>query len=323
MVATTHPVEVADGLFRVDWAIGTKPMASYLLVGDDVALVDSGIITTPAEVYRPAIEALGRRLADVGMLVITHADADHIGGNHAARGLFPNLMLACHHDDLHWASDPATLTAERYDGFTPYGLRYDQATFDRLASWMGPAESIDTILRAGERLPLGNANLTVHHVPGHSPGHICLHDASRGFALIGDAVFGRSQLDTHGGWSAAPPYDDVAAYRSSIGTLRRLAPELMLGCHYPPMRGDEVTAFLDASEAWVDDAAAFVADLLAGERGPVSLTRAIEAANPVLGPYANPGELRWAMRAHLEAMVADRTARHVERDGIITWEATG
>jgi len=318
---TTGPVEVADGLYRVDWAIGTKPMASYLLVGDDVALIDAGITTTPAEVYRPAIEALGRRVADVGMLVITHADADHIGGTHAARGLFPNLMLACHHDDLHWASDPAALTRERYDGFVPYGLRYDRETFDRLASWMGPAEPIDTPLRAGERLPLGDALLTVHHVPGHSPGHICLHEASRGYALIGDAVFGRSQLDTGGGWSAAPPYDDVAAYRGSIETLRRLGPDLLLGCHYPPMRGDEVTAFLDASAAWVDDAAAFVADLLASASEPVSLARAIEAANPVLGPYANPGELRWALRAHLGAMVADQAAHRVERDGIIAWEA--
>ena len=313
-------MEVAPGVHRLEFAVGTKPIAMYLLAGDGLILVDSGLPSTPEEVYLPAIRELGRRPEEVRLLVITHADADHIGGNAAVRRLFPNALLACHARDQRWASDPAVITAERYDGFVPFGLRYDQAVFDTLGSWMGPPEPMDLLLQGGERLRLtGDEWLTVLHVPSHTPGHICLHNPTRRYALIGDAVFGRAQLDTAGGKAAAPPYADVAAYRGTIQTLAALDLDLLLTCHYPVMRGAEVAAFLVDSLAWCDQAEEVTRRLLREADGPLLLEEAIARADPLLGPFADPGELRWALLAHLDDLVARGEAARAARDGVVGW----
>ena len=51
--------EVAPGVHRLAWSVGAKPMAVYLLAGDKLTLVDTGLPDTPAAVYLPAVEALG------------------------------------------------------------------------------------------------------------------------------------------------------------------------------------------------------------------------------------------------------------------------
>ena len=317
-------MEVAPGVHRLEFTVGTKLMAMYLLAGDRLILVDSGLPSTQQEVYLPAIRELGRRPEDVRLLVITHADADHIGGNAVARRLFPNALLACHARDQRWCSDPAVMTAERYDGFVPYGLRYDQAVFDTLASWMGPPEAMDLLLQGGERLRLAADDwLTVYHVPGHTPGHLCLYNPEERYALIGDAIFGLSQLDTEGNWSAPPPYTSVDAYRGTLQTLAALEIDLLLTCHYPIMRGEAVRRFIDDSRRFVELAEEVARRLLRESGGPLMLAEAIDRADPLLGPFAFARDLQFALVAHLDHLVAQGEAERVTHEGVQAWAWTG
>ena len=312
--------EVSPGIHRLEFAVGTKPMAMYLLAGEHLILVDSGLPDTPETVYLRAVHALGRRPEEVRLLVMTHADADHIGGNAEVRRLFPNALLACHARDCRWASDPAAIMAERYDGFVSFGLRYDQEVIGLLESWMGPPEPMDILLQGGERFRLADDDwLVVHHVPGHTPGHISLHNPTHRYALIGDAVFGRAQFDTDGVKAAAPPYTDVVAYRATIQILAELDLDLLLTCHYPVMRGEEVADFLDASRAWSDLAEGVTRRLLREAGGTLTLAEAIDRANPLLGPFAAPRELQWALLAHLDHTVTKGEAERITRDGMVAW----
>lgn len=314
--------EVAPLVHRIDFALGPKPMAMYLLAGDRVTLVDTGIPSTPSEIYLPALEAIGRRPEEGALVVITHADADHIGGNAEVRRLFPNALLACHPLDERWCADPNVIMNERYDGFLPYGLRYEPDVFAFLAGWMGPAVQIDLLLTAGSKIRLTDDDwLTVHHAPGHTPGHIVLHNPNHRYALIGDAVFGQSQIDTEGGKSAAPPYTSVPAYHATIETISSLDVDLLLTCHYPVMQGAAVKHFLDESRAWSDRATEAVRGLLGRAGEPVTLGDAIEALDSELGPFAAPRELQWALLAHLDDAVARGEARRTSSDEIVAWEA--
>jgi glyoxylase-like metal-dependent hydrolase (beta-lactamase superfamily II) len=316
--------EVAPSVHRLEFAIGDKPMAMYLLNGDRVTLVDTGLPDTPESVYLPALSALGRSPEDVGLVLITHADADHIGGNAAVRRLFPNAMLACHPLDKRWSSDPDVIIAERYDGFLEFGLRYEPEVFAVLGSWMGPAEPMDLLLSEGARIRVRDDDwLTVRHVPGHTPGHILLHNPARGYAIIGDAIFGQSQLDTSGGKSAAPPYTDVNAYRRTIETIRSLDVDLLLTCHYPVMSGRNVKQFVDDSLAWSERAEEAVRNLLNSASEPVTLGDAIEQLDPVIGPFAAPRELQWALLAHLDHAVNQGEAQRTTMDEIVAWEPAG
>lgn len=319
-------MEVAAGIHRLEFNVGTKRIAMHLLVGDGLILVDSGLQQTPEDVYVPAIRELGYRPEDVRILIITHADADHIGGNATCRRLFPHVQIACHTRDQRWASDPAVITTERYDGFySDHGLRYDQEVFDMLSSWMGPAEPMDILLQGGERIRRADDDwLNIYHVPGHTPGHICLHNPIQRYAIIGDAIFGRSQLDTAGSWSAPPPYTDVSSYRGTIQTIAALDVDMLLTCHYPVMHGETIRDFVDASRQFVDLAEAITRQLLQESKEPLTLREAVTRANPLLGPFAFPDDLQFALLAHLEhAEEMHQAKRGRDKGGTVTWTWCG
>ncbi len=60
------------------------------------------------------------------------------------------------------------------------------------------AVEIEHALKDGDVIKIGRGELKVLHVPGHSPGSICLYDKEDGFVIVGDALFegsiGRTDL---------------------------------------------------------------------------------------------------------------------------------
>ena len=60
------------------------------------------------------------------------------------------------------------------------------------------AVEIERPLKEGDVVKIGSGQLKVIHVPGHSPGSICLYDEADGFVIAGDTLFegsiGRTDL---------------------------------------------------------------------------------------------------------------------------------
>ena len=97
----------------------------------------------------------------------------------------------------------------------------------------------------------------------------------------------------------------------------------MLTCHYPVMRGAEIAAFLDASEAFVDAAERVTEELLREAAGPLKLAVAIERAASQLGPFGFVPDLKYAMLPHLELAEARGLAERTTTDGVVAWRFSG
>lgn len=85
----------------------------------------------------------------------------------------------------------------------------DRFLYDALpeqGQWFGfsytPAPIPDRQLEAGQKIPVGDLTLRVHHTPGHSPGSVCFE--THGQIFCGDLIFAGSigRTDLPGGSQA-------------------------------------------------------------------------------------------------------------------------
>jgi glyoxylase-like metal-dependent hydrolase (beta-lactamase superfamily II) len=89
--------EVAPGIHRIESDLGSRFMAQYLLIGAQrTVLVDTGLAQTPDTALVPALEEAG---LEPDLILISHADLDHCGGNRTMRQRYPRTLLACHERD--------------------------------------------------------------------------------------------------------------------------------------------------------------------------------------------------------------------------------
>ena len=72
-----HPQVVQIGCY---WGDGGHTDL-YLLEGDSLAIIDTGVADTPSKYIAPALETYGLTLADVDIILNTHGHHDHTGGN--------------------------------------------------------------------------------------------------------------------------------------------------------------------------------------------------------------------------------------------------
>lgn len=111
-------------------------------------------------------------------IVNTHCHFDHIMGVEFIRKEYGIPFLA-HESDSFWVGK--AVEQGRMFGFE-----------------MNPVGEIDSFLSENETVKFGKTELQVFHVPGHSPGHVCLYNAEAGVLIAGDVLFygsiGRTDL---------------------------------------------------------------------------------------------------------------------------------
>jgi glyoxylase-like metal-dependent hydrolase (beta-lactamase superfamily II) len=298
-------MDVAPGIYRIESILGPRPFSQYLLVGERSLLVDTGVAETPAEVILPFLEG---RLPD--LVLNSHADVDHFGGNAAIAEAAPNAVFLAHALDAPWIESSEAILRERYGWYQAHGLGYPPDVFTWLADAMGPDRAVDIRLRGGEQIRLGpELVVDVLHLPGHTPGHLGLWDPASRTAIVMDAVMGRGLLDMEGNVISPPPYFDVEGYLGSARMLASLRPQRLLTAHYDVMEGAEVERFLADTVAFVEDAGRIAAASIE-EAGELSLASLVDRADAELGPFtAMANELGGTMRAHLRDLVLQGRVR--------------
>ncbi len=178
--------------------MGTYPPNVYLVKGERVALIDSGYGD------EAALSARRKQLAElvvakVEYLVITHHHTDHRAGVEALR-----------------AATGATVLAHVLEK----GLYRDDSTPIPADRWVEDEPVLD----------LGNLHLKLLHMPGHSPGHLCVLVQETKVLFSGDQVLGV------GTTAIGQPHGDMRQHIASLERLRGLDLDIILPAHGPPIR---------------------------------------------------------------------------------------
>ncbi len=209
-------MKVAEGIFRVEGVRGNV----YLLSGEKLMLVDTGMPGSGPKIVRFIREELKRDEHELSMIVLTHQHIDHAGSALWLKGA-TRARIAIHEDDADYVSGrreplrPKGAAGVAFAVFSPF---FKLRTFDP-----------DLLLRDGEML----GPFRIVHIPGHTPGSIAICDDANGLVFSGDIVSTRS------GRAAFPPRSfnsDGSKMRESLSALLSRHQGLLLPGHGEPVR---------------------------------------------------------------------------------------
>ena len=142
-----EPFRIMDNLYYV----GPAGISSYLITSTQGhILLDTGFEET-VPLIRANVEKLGFKVQDIKVLLSSHAHGDHVGG-HAA---------------MKEATGAQVMASERDSVLMSRGGHNDYALGDGLAY---PPIKVDHLIRDREEVSVGDATLTAHLTPGHTPG---------------------------------------------------------------------------------------------------------------------------------------------------------
>ena len=289
-------MEIAAGIHRIESDLGPRFMCQYALAGGErVLVVDTGLARTPVEVIGPYLEQAG---LEPSLVLVSHADVDHCGGDRLLRERHPDAVFSCHELDRRWIEQNAAMLAENYGWYDTYGFGIGDEAKEWIRRELGGDSPVDVGLRGGETLRLEPGwRVEVLHLPGHTPGHIGVWDPRSRAVIIIDAVLERGIYDRAGNRLIPPRYYDVDDYRATIRRLRALEPDLLLTAHYPVMDAAAARDFLDRSLAFTDELETVVH--AAVREGTTDLWALTQLADERVGPYPEfMTELGASVRAH-------------------------
>jgi hydroxyacylglutathione hydrolase len=148
-------------------------------VTNECIIVDPGC--NSAEQEHELTTYINSNKLKVKAIILTHGHFDHLLGLAWLKSAF-NYPILMHHDDLNQVEH-----IDKYAGI--FGFKIEKAPLP------------DEFLRDGQIFSFGESELKIIHVPGHSPGSICLYSQKEGFIICGDVIFSGSigRTDLPGG----------------------------------------------------------------------------------------------------------------------------
>jgi glyoxylase-like metal-dependent hydrolase (beta-lactamase superfamily II) len=292
--------------------------------GGGVALFDAGIGTREG---RAAIEegfaSLGLSLGDVRRIFVSHGHIDHYGYARAAQEASGAKVFV--HPRDHDKVTGRDRTKERLDRYAAYLSRLG-APLDLLehvgTHWMDtqrmarPIEQVEPLL-PGTVLSFARFDAEVLHLPGHTPGLVCLWNA-RDRVLFSDDhllehVSPNPLVDLEG--QREPRHKALCEYLRSIRRVRALDVSLVAPGHAEPFSGH--AALIDRLLGFYQKRQDKLLGLLeAGPRTPAELSYE-------LFPRAKPSHLYLTLSetmGNLEVLEEQRCVARHETAGRMRFE---
>src|SRR5215212_11167152 len=201
-----------------------------LRAGDGVVLVDTGIQEPGAfDELQRTLHQTGHSMADVQLLVCTHAHTDHYGlAAPIAEAAGCELWMHPRHQHMTRAvADPERSLDRRIEVARQSGVplepleRWAEERRDQSPGIAGVVEP-DRELVEGVELQTGEGVWTAHETPGHAPSHVVLFQPERRLLISGDHLLGRVSLYFDYGWTPDP----VGEFLGSLDVTEALGARL-------------------------------------------------------------------------------------------------
>lgn len=226
---TGPAAEIAPGFWRLPMPIPGHSLggACAYLVHDreGYLLIDAGMdVPACREALAAHVSGIGVPFSALRTIVVTHGHADH-GGQAPGLRERSGAPIWLHRRDAPLVSRERPVDAADPDGLVDWLARYgfppEEAEGARrsVGGALGPVHLYepDRLLDGGETFAAGPYRFEVIWTPGHTPGHVCIYEATRRLVLTGDHLFGRAAPNVR-----LMPYSPLDMMRQYIDSLRRI-----------------------------------------------------------------------------------------------------
>lgn len=251
-----------------------------------------------------ALAQVGFELADIRLLVCTHAHSDHYGLAGPivdAAGCELWLHPAWGHIRA-MADDPEgtlerRIEVARQSGVPAKALERYRETREDSATGVSRVVEPDAELVEGVKVATDLGIWRVHETPGHAPSHVVFHQPERGLMISGDHVLGR--VSPFFDYGHTP--DPVGEFLNSLDLVEGLETSLCLAGHGRPFRDvpAKARANRELVEGHLDEVRAAFRD------GPRT---AFEVVGELVGPEnLNAASAAWGLQmalAYIDHLVA-------------------
>jgi glyoxylase-like metal-dependent hydrolase (beta-lactamase superfamily II) len=300
--------DLADlGIHRISMPIpfpeAGGPVNAYALEDRDggLCLFDAGLGSPEAEAAMEAgLRHIGRRPEDVHRIVVSHGHVDHYGG---ARTLLEKagrpVPVFAHPRDVPKMAEGGP----RWRDLVPRYAAHFQRLGVPLEAMLEASQEISGGMTKARRIPavtpldlseplrLRHVILEPLHMPGHTPGLLCLYDRVHRLFLSDDHLLEHVSPNPliELGPGGEEGWRPLVAYLESVGRLHAMEVDLVLPGHAAPFGNhrrviDELLRFYQKRQARIRAAL---------ERGPLTaweITRALFPAAPTKALFLTTSE---------------------------------
>jgi glyoxylase-like metal-dependent hydrolase (beta-lactamase superfamily II) len=288
-------IEVMD----LDFMETEEIIASFLLTGDGpTAIVETGP-TTCIENLMQDLKDRDVAPEDVEKVFLTHVHLDHAGASGNLVELLPNATFYVHEVGYPHMVDPSNLlkSAARI-----YGEENMEELFGEARPV--PEDRLER-LEGGEEVEAAGGVLSAHYTPGHAYHHLAYLEPESGTLFTGDVAGVRLPGQSYVKPPTPPPEVDIEAWKGSIETIRKLAPEVLCPTHFGSY--EDVERHLNELEQRLEDWLIFVEERMDAGRSQEEMTEELESTGDaeLLREGARPEESeRYQLAANYEMLVA-------------------
>ncbi len=203
--------------FRIagnSYFVGTHGLTAVLITSPDGHVLIDGALPNSAPLIRDNIRALGFDIADVKLILNSHAHFDHAGGIAALQRLSGARVMA----------SPASAVAFRKGNSEPGDPQHGSLVdFAAIAS---VEELVD-----GRTITLGSLSITPHVTPAHMPGGTTWSWRSCEAGKCTDIVYADSQSLISANGFRFSTRTDLAQVERGFATIEQLPCDILLTPH--------------------------------------------------------------------------------------------